>query len=427
VTFFENLKEYEGMKPGLSRIKKFLKELDNPQDSLKVVHIAGTNGKGSTAVFISNILIAAGYRTALYTSPHLIDITERISVDGKNIPAKILKDLSKNYLKKAVKCKLSYFEYLTSLAFIYFALQKVEVAVIETGLGGRFDATNVIKKPLVCVITSIAKEHQEILGNTIERIIFEKAGIIKKNCDIVCGKLPKKAELFIRSKSNPCYFYGKAFKSYNNRAFSVLNQRFDYTSKSLDLKNIDINLLGEHQVINASVAVCIAEILSRKCFALSEMDIKNGLKNSVWAGRFDLREVSLDNKNFSLIIDGAHNIEGLNSFFDTFKRLGFANEKRVFIFAVMKGKKYRQMIKKIAPFAEKIILPYIKNNRAINPIDLKYEFSKYISDDKIFVVNSVNEACRMFDYGKVGITIGSLYLTGEVLSVIQQKRNIRRA
>jgi dihydrofolate synthase/folylpolyglutamate synthase len=413
MTFFENLKEYNDMKPGLSRIKKFLKDLDNPQDSLKVVHIAGTNGKGSTAVFVSNILIAAGYRTALYTSPHLIDITERISVDGKNIPVKILKNLSKNYFKKAVKYKLSYFEYLTSLAFIYFALQNVEVAVIEAGLGGRFDATNVIKKPLACVITSIAKEHQEILGNTIEQIAFEKSGIIKKNCDIVCGKLPKKAELVIRSKSNP-YFYGKTFKSYNNRTFGVLSQRFDYISKNLNLKNIDINLLGEHQVINASIAVCIAELLSKKCFALSDADIKKGLKNSVWAGRFDLIEISIDNKNFSLIIDGAHNIEGLNAFLNTLKQLGFANEKKDFIFAVMKGKKYRQMIKKIAPFAEKIILPYIKNNRAINPIDLKDEFSKYILEDKIFIVNSVKEACHMFDYGKVGITIGSLYLVGEV-------------
>jgi dihydrofolate synthase/folylpolyglutamate synthase len=424
MTFFENLKEYEGMKPGLSRIKKFLKDLDNPQDSLKVVHIAGTNGKGSTAVFISNILIAAGYRTALYTSPHLIDITERISVDGKNIPAKILKDLSKNYLTKAVKYKLSYFEYLTSLAFIYFALQKVDVAVIETGLGGRFDATNIIKATLVCVITSIAKEHQEVLGNTIEQITFEKAGIIKKNSDIVCGKLPKKAELVIRSKSNP-YFYGKAFRSYNNRVIGVLRQRFNYISKNLNLKNIDISLLGRHQIINASIAICIAELLSRKCFALSEEAIKKGLKNSVWAGRFDVREVSIDNKNFSLIIDGAHNIEGLNSFFDTFRRLGFANGKKVFIFAAMKEKKYRQMVKKIVPFAEKIILPYIKNNRAINPINLKDEFSKYISKDKIFVVNSVKEACRMFDHGKVGITIGSLYLAGEVLSVIK-KHNIRR-
>ncbi|MDR3195962.1 MAG: bifunctional folylpolyglutamate synthase/dihydrofolate synthase [Endomicrobium sp.] len=423
--FFENLKEYEGMKPGLSRIKKFLKGVGNPQDSLNVVHIAGTNGKGSTAVFISNILITAGYKTALYTSPHLIDITERISIDGKNIPQKIFKDLSKKYFDKAVKCKLSYFEYLTSLAFIYFALQKVAVAVIETGLGGRFDATNVIKKPLVCVITSIAKEHQEVLGNTIEKIAFEKAGIIKKNCDLVCGKLPKKAELIIRNKSNP-YFYGKAFSSGNNRAAGVLSQRFDYISKSLNLKNIDISLLGTHQIINASVAVCASELLSKKGFALSKADIKKGLKNSVWSGRFDIRELSINNKNFKLIIDGAHNIEGLDSFFDTFNKLGFANEKKIFIFAVTKGKKYEQMAKKTASFAEKIILPYIKNSRAVNPIDLKNEFSKHISEDKIFVVNSVKESFRMFDCGKVGITIGSLYLVGEVLEIIQ-KRNTKGA
>jgi dihydrofolate synthase/folylpolyglutamate synthase len=427
MTFFENLKEYEGMKPGLSRVKNFLKDLDNPQDSLKVVHIAGTNGKGSTAVFISNILIAAGYRTALYTSPHLVDITERISVDGENIPTKILKNLSENYLTKAVKYKLSYFEYLTSLAFIYFVLQKVDIAVIETGLGGRFDATNIIKAPLVCVITSIAKEHQEVLGNTIEQITFEKAGIIKKNSYIVCGKLPKKAELIIKNKSNKSnpYFYGKDFRSYNNRAIGVLRQRFNYISKNLNLKNIDVSLLGRHQVINVSVAVCIAELLSRKGFTLSEEIIKKGLKNSALAGRFDVREVLIDNKNFSLIIDGAHNIEGLNSFFDTFRRLGFSNGKKVFIFAVVRGKKHRQMVKKIAPFAEKIILPYIKNNRAINPINLKDEFSRYISKDKIFVVNSVKEACHMFDHGKVGVTIGSLYLAGEVLLVIK-KHNIER-
>jgi dihydrofolate synthase/folylpolyglutamate synthase len=424
MTFFKDLKEYEDMRPGLSRIKRFLKDVGNPQDLLKVVHIAGTNGKGSTAVFISGILRSAGYKTALYTSPHLINITERISVDGKSIPEKIFKDLSKKYIDKAVKYKLSYFEYLSSLAFIYFALQKVDVAVIETGLGGRFDATNVIKKPLICIITSIAEEHQEILGNTIEKIAFEKAGIIKKGCDVVCGKLPKKAEHVINSKSNP-YFYKKDFKSYNISISGTLSQKFDYISKSLHLKNIDINMLGVHQTINASVAICTLELLSKKGFALNEADIKKGLKNSVWTGRFDIRELSIDNKSFKLIIDGAHNIEGLNSFFDTFKQLGFANEKKAFIFAAMKEKKYKQMAKKIAPFAEKIILPYIKNDRVVNPLELKKEFSKYISNAKIFVVNSVEDSCRMVDTGKVGVSVGSLYLVGEVLTVAQ-KHNTRR-
>jgi dihydrofolate synthase/folylpolyglutamate synthase len=423
--FFKDLKEYEGMKPGLSRIKKFLEDVGNPQDLFNIVHIAGTNGKGSTAVFISNILIAAGYKTALYISPHLIDITERISIDGKNILEKIFKDLAKEYLNKAIKYKLSYFEYLTSLAYIYFALQKVDIAVIETGLGGRFDATNVIKKPLVCVITSIAKEHQEILGDTIDKIAFEKAGIIKRNCQVVCGKLPKKAKQVIKSKASP-YFYGEYFKADNISTDGVLSQRFDYISKSLKLKNVDISLLGTHQIINASVAVCTAELLVKKDFALNKASIKKGLKNSVWAGRFDIRELSIDNKSFKLIIDGAHNTQGLDCFFESFNKLGFSRWKRTFIFAVMEGKKYKQMVKKIAPFAKEVILPHVKNDRAVDPIDLKKEFSKYISEDKIFLVDYIRQACCMVGSGKIGVAVGSLYLAGELLEVIQ-KHSTRRA
>ncbi|MDR1474804.1 MAG: bifunctional folylpolyglutamate synthase/dihydrofolate synthase [Endomicrobium sp.] len=425
MTFFENLKEYSGMKPGLSRIKKFLKDVGNPQDSLKSVHIAGTNGKGSTAVFISEILKAAGYKTALYTSPHLININERISINGENISEEIFKDLSGKYIDKAKKYRLSYFEYLTSLAFIYFTLARVDVAIIETGLGGRFDATNIIKRPLACVITSIAKDHQELLGNTIENIAFEKAGIIKKDCDVVCGKLPKKAEIIIKSKSIPC-MYGKKFKSDNISITCTPSQKFDYKSKSLNLRNIEIQMLGLHQVINASVAVCVSELLSRKRFLISQTAIKQGLKNSFWPGRFDIKNLLIDDKSFKIIIDGAHNTQGLNAFFDTFKKLGFAKEKRTFIFAAMKEKEHKQMAKKIVPFAKKIVLPYIKNDRAVNPIDLKKEFSKYISEENLFVAGCVDKALHMVDNGELGLTIGSLYLAGEVLTTVQ-KYNARRS
>jgi dihydrofolate synthase/folylpolyglutamate synthase len=419
--FFKGLKEYEGINPGLSRIKKFLEEVRNPQDSFSSVHIAGTNGKGSTAVFIANILTAAGYKTALYTSPHLIDITERISINGKNISEKILKELSETYLNKAAKYKLSYFEYLTSLAFIYFDLQKVDIAIIETGLGGRFDATNIIKKPLVCVVTSIAKEHQELLGNTIKKIAFEKAGIIKLNSQVVCGKLSQKAEQVIKGKSKARpYFYGKCFKSENIIVNGLLSQRFDYISKDLELKNIDINLLGTHQLINASVAICVSQLLTKKDFALTEASIKKGLKNSLWPGRFDIREFSIDNKSFQLIIDGAHNTQGLDYFLESFNKLGLAKWKRTFIFAVMKAKRYKHMVKKIAPFAEKVILPYIKNGRAVAPTDLKNEFSKYIFKDKIFLVDSVRQAFCMVGPDKIGVAVGSLYLAGELLDVIQK-------
>jgi dihydrofolate synthase/folylpolyglutamate synthase len=414
--FFKTLKEYEGMTPGLSRIKKFLKSIDNPQNNLKIIHIAGTNGKGSTAVFISEILKAGGYKTALYTSPHLINITERIKINGKNISVKIFDDLSKKYLERAVKYKLSYFEYLTVLAFIYFAEQKADTAVIETGLGGRFDATNIIEKPLICIITSIAKEHQEILGTSIEKIAFEKAGIIKDGADVVCGKLPKKAVTAVKNKSNP-YLYGKDFKAVNNKSSRDI-QEFNYISRNTEMQNLEIRLLGKHQIINASTALFAAELLSRRGYHLSEMHIRTGLKNAIWQGRFDIREIS-NNKKFKLIIDGAHNTQGLNAFFGTFEQLSFSKKKRTFIFAVMKEKKYRCMVKKIVPFAKRIILPQIKNDRALNPEVLKREFSKYINQSKICMVDSVKSACDMIDNNETAAVIGSLYLAGEVLKYIR--------
>ncbi|MDR3256941.1 MAG: bifunctional folylpolyglutamate synthase/dihydrofolate synthase [Endomicrobium sp.] len=401
------------MKPGLSRIRNFLESMGSPQDKLKVIHIAGTNGKGSTAVFISEILIAGGYKTALYTSPHLIDITERIKINGKNISAKIFNILSKKYLGKAIKYKLSYFEYLTALAFIYFTQRKVDIAVIETGLGGRFDATNIIKNPLVCVITSIAKEHQEILGNTIEKIAFEKARIIKKGSYVVCGKLPKEAIAAIKNKSTP-YMYGFEFKSVNNKN-SKYGQEFDYIYKNIKLQNIKIHLLGIYQIINASVAVFVAGLLRKKEYFLTETHIRTGLKNAVWQGRFDIRKVSYKNKNIELVIDGAHNVQGLSVFFETFVQLGFSKKKRIFIFAVMKEKKYKCMIKKIAPFAKKVILPQINNDRAVSPKVLRQEFSKYIAQSKIYTIDSIKSIFNIIGDNETIVVVGSLYLVGEVL------------
>ncbi|OEG71238.1 hypothetical protein ATZ36_15670 [Candidatus Endomicrobiellum trichonymphae] len=416
--FFKILKEYEGMTPGLSRIKKFLKSIGNPQDKLKAVHIAGTNGKGSTAVFISEILKAGGYKTALYTSPHLIDITERIKIDGKNIPSKIFNGLSKKYLESAVKYKLSYFEYLTALAFIYFAEQKADIAVVETGLGGRFDATNVIKKPLICVITSIAKEHQEILGTEIKKIAFEKAGIIKDNAYVICGKIPKKAITVVKNKANP-YLYGKDFKVVNNEN-NRDTQKFDYINTNTELKNIEIRLLGRHQTVNASIAIFAAGLLNKKGYYLSEAHIRIGLKNAVLHGRFDIRKIDSNNKNFELIIDGAHNIQGLNAFFETFEQLGFSKKKRIFIFNVMKEKKYKYMVKKTAAFAKKVILPQINNGRALNLGVLKKEFSKYIAQNKICMAGSIKSACDMISDNETSVAVGSLYLAGEILKYINE-------
>jgi dihydrofolate synthase/folylpolyglutamate synthase len=414
--FFQQLEEYKLMKPGLLRIKNFLKSTGNPQDKFKSIHIAGTNGKGSVSNFVSEILQSAGYKTAFYCSPHLIDITERIKINGQNIGKKVFFNYSKKYLQKAAEYKLSYFEYLTAIAFTYFADLKVDVAVVETGLGGRFDATNIIKNPLVCVITSIAKDHQEILGKSIKEIAFEKAGIIKKKSLVVCGDLSGAACKIIKSKSKDVCFFNRNFKAENIES-GICGQKFDYISQEADIKDIKIKMLGRHQIINASVAVCVSFGLNKKGFLIREDDIKHGLASAFWAGRFEIREIK--SKKVKLILDGAHNTEGLNVFIETFKKMHFAKSKKTFIFSVMKEKNYKAMAKLIASFAKKIILPHIGNIRAVDTEILKNEFSKHIAADRIVTVETVKEIFENLKTPETAFAVGSLYLVGEILKNIK--------
>lgn len=401
------------MKPGLSRIKKFLDIFGNPQNKLNCVHLAGTNGKGSTAAFIDAVLRENGYKTALYTSPHLTDITERIKIDGKNIPKKFFNELSEKYIKYARQYKLSYFEYLTAIAFIYFAEQKVDIAVIETGLGGRFDATNVIEKPLVSVITSISLDHQEVLGGTIEKIAFEKAGIIKKGSFTICSKVPLKALKIIQSKA------GKVCSKLCvlSKDFFVKNatgNKFDYSGIEKDIKNIKISLAGKHQFNNAAAAICVTEFLAKYGYVFEDKKIKKALTSAVWNARFDTRTVKFNNKTFELIIDGAHNEEGINAFLDSLD----SKKKLTLIFAVMKEKDYKKIIKKIAPVANRIILAELKNTRAVPQSVLKTEFLKYTDENKIYCVSSVKEALSSIKNREKTAVIGSLYLAGEILKNI---------
>ncbi|MCL1972717.1 MAG: bifunctional folylpolyglutamate synthase/dihydrofolate synthase [Endomicrobia bacterium] len=414
--FFGSLKEYEGMKPGLSRIKKFLDAAGNPQDKFKCVHIAGTNGKGSVAVLIANALKESGYKTALYTSPHLIDITERINVDGKNISKKRFNGICEKYLALAQKHKLSYFEYLTAVAFIYFAQKKVKIAVIETGLGGRFDATNVIKNPLVCVITSISSDHKEVLGNTVAKIAFEKAGIIKSGADTVCGNLPGAALETVKKKSKP-FVLGKDFKAENTKINRLKkSQSFDYCGIEKKIKNINLSLLGEYQFQNAAVAACCIELLNNKNFVVPDKILKQSFFKTRWPARFDLRKAALKDKRINLIIDGSHNEQGINAFTDA---LGaFYNKKLCFLFAVMKEKDYKKIIKKIIPYASKVILVKIQNDRAVDADKLEKEFLKYKFDKKILKAGSTAAALDMLSNGETAAVVGSLYLAGEILKNI---------
>ncbi|MDR1196104.1 MAG: hypothetical protein LBL00_06490 [Endomicrobium sp.] len=423
---FSSLKEYEGMKPGLSRIKKFLNAVGNPQESFKCVHIAGTNGKGSTAVLAANACIESGYTTALYTSPHLIDITERIKVDGKDISGKNFKNISEKYLPLAQKCNLTYFEYLTAIAFIYFAQKKVEIAFIETGLGGRFDATNVIKNPLACIITSIAFDHREILGKTISKIAFEKAGIIKKNADVICAKLPKAAFGAIKTKSNP-FVLGYGFKAVNvNFDGKSRRWKFDYSGLNRNIKNIKLSLRGEHQVANAAVAVCCIEVLSKKGFVINAGALKRSFVKTKWPARFDIRDFKFRNKRLRIIIDGAHNEQAIEAFLDALKL--YEKKKIDFLFAAMREKEYKKTVKKIAACADNIILPKLKNDRAVKTDELKKEFLKYKPHKKIFTVDSISDAFEILKNKRTSASVGSLYLAGEVLKNLNNKdyKNVKK-
>ena len=411
--FFSSLKEYEEMKPGISRIKKFLDVVGNPQDKFKCVHIAGTNGKGSVAVLVANTLKESGCKTALYTSPHLIDITERINVDGKNISKKSFNGLSGKYLALAQKHKLSCFEYLTAIAFIYFAQKKVKIAVIEAGLGGRFDATNIIKNPLVCVITSIASDHKELLGSTIAKIAFEKAGIIKSGADVVCGNLPKAALNAVKKKSKP-FVLGKDFKAENTKINRLKkSQSFDYSGIEKKINNITLSLLGEYQFQNAAVAACCIEVLNNKSFIVPDKILKQSFFNTRWPARFDLRKAALKDKRINIIIDGAHNEQGINAFTDALNK--FYDKKLCFLFAVMKEKDYKKIIKKIIPYAYKVILVKIQNDRAVEADKLEKEFLKYKFDKKILKADSTAAALDMLSNGETAAVVGSLYLAGEIL------------
>jgi dihydrofolate synthase/folylpolyglutamate synthase len=417
MNYFSSLKEYEGMKPGLSRIKKFLNLCSNPQDTLKCVHIAGTNGKGSVAAMLASALRCGGYKTALYISPHLTDIYERISINGKNISKREFECLSKKYLNLAQRCGLSYFEYITAVAFIYFASKKADIAVIETGLGGRFDATNIIKRPLACIITSIGLDHCEILGNSLSEITFEKAGIIKKGSPVICGKLSKAALKVIAQKSVP-FVFGKQFKISRAKFDKDKNiQSFNYSGTRIKLKDVKISLLGDHQIENAAVVLCALERICEKDFIFDAGRIKSGLRKVLWPARLDIRKTR---SGAQILIDGAHNAQGIKTFVSFYKKYR-GSQKSAFIFAAMKEKEYRLILRAVAPFANKFIFPKLSgNDRTVSPEILEREALALNGKMKIIKNVSVKEALACLKTREKASSVGSLYLAGEILKNINR-------
>lgn len=422
-------KEYIGLKPGLMRIKKVLKSLGNPENIFPIIHIAGTNGKGSVAAMLNSILIAAGYKVGFYSSPHLINYRERIRINNKLIANKNFNKWLGLVLKAPAAHKLTYFEIITALAFAYFAAEKVDVVVCEVGLGGRFDATNVAKNVLVSCITSIDFDHKEYLGNTLSTIAFEKAGIIKNNVPVVVytGHIVadnvikqvaarKKAQMYFLDKN---FFYKSLFVDWHK-----LQQVFSYYGTENVYQNLWFNLLGEHQVRNAALAIACLEIIN-KTFKVSENAVRKGLIQVTWPGRFQIETWKINNKKVDIIIDGAHNVAGAKVFKSTLLNSPYAKHKLTLVMCVLRDKEYEKIIAVLNELVKKVLIFSPESLRGLPLQNLRKEWEKYLAKNKIVELENFSE---FSDYlttkDKLVAISGSLYAVSEALKYARNNQQL---
>ena len=301
-------------KADLNTTIEIINYLDNPQHSFKSIHIAGTNGKGSTSHSLASVFQEAGYKTGLYTSPHLRDFRERIRINGEMIPENEVVDFIEKHKNKLEELELSFFEMTVAMAFDYFRKEKVDIAIIEVGMGGRLDSTNVIN-PELCVITNISLDHVKFLGENEGQIAVEKAGIIKHETAVVIGETQEGSkDVFIETaneKNSPIFFADKIMECRKDNTYSIEYQKFDiYKNNELYLKDLKYPLLGNYQKKNLATVICALDIL-KDSFKIEETHIINGLanvvKNTSLMGRWQVI-----NRNPLAIADTGHNVAGIN-------------------------------------------------------------------------------------------------------------------
>lgn len=379
---------------GLERISAVCQKLSNPQNNFKIIHIAGTNGKGSVSTFVSSSLKEAGYKVGTFVSPYIIDFCERIQINGEYISHNDLCRLSQMVIDTNIS--LTEFEFITAVGFLYFSENKIDVAVLETGLGGRFDATNVIPAPLVSVITKIGLDHTAILGDTIEQIAKEKCGIIKNNTVVTAHTQSQKAIDVIKECATDVLMPNKS--DLTNVRISVLGNEFSY--KNIDYKTL---LGGEYQVENALVAI---ETLKNCGLAIDDTQIKTGLKNAFIPARLEV--ASYDP---IIIIDGAHNPDGASALLPILKEYSGCTA----IVGVMRDKNYKEVLSKTLPFCKNIICVKPGVPRALPADELSsvaQQYSKYV-----FVADNLQDAIHLAKEKSNGNSIfvfGSLYLASEI-------------
>jgi dihydrofolate synthase/folylpolyglutamate synthase len=423
-----------GIKLALSNSRTLMEVMGNPHKKFRSVHIAGTNGKGSTSAFLAGMLTAAGYRVGLYTSPHLVSFTERLRIDNVQISEQKVVELARRVREGSrgvpaadgVKAlNPTFFEVTTAMAFSWFAEESVDIAVIEVGMGGRLDSTNVIT-PLVSVITNIDLEHTEFLGGTLELIAREKAGIIKLGVPVVTGAIqPSVVEVIEReaaAKHARVYRLTKDFMSQN--ISQDRTQVFDYRGMQASYTKMCIAMHGRYQVDNACLAIAAAECMRNEGIAIAEPSLRRGLEQTRWEGRLELVSQKPD-----IFLDGAHNPASAKRLAGAVREMKSAYRRLILVVGILSDKDYRGILAELVPLAEHVIVTRPQYSRAMDVQALASEIrelhSAVITTET--VGHAIVKAGEISTADDLILVTGSLYVVGDARAVIVQDAGRSRA
>ena len=404
-------------KDGLDRVIAALGKLGNPHERIRTVHVTGTNGKGSVCALFDSVFRAAGYKTGLFISPHLVDLTERIKIDGRQMGKKDFAALFGEVFKAGPD--LSFFELLTCMAFLRFEREKTDIAVIEVGIGGRFDTTNVLPRPELAVIASVDIDHTKYLGDTIAEIAGQKAGIIKRGGICLAPVLSEAARGPIlkeaAEKGAQAHLLAPIFET---AGYDWMRGRMRLRHKKTG-EELELALIGAAQVSNATL-VCegISILNGSGVFKINPVHIAEGFAHVDWPGRFQV----LKRGGAVYILDGAHNPEAIRAFIATFEKSPFRDKDAAFVAGFLNDKDYLSILKTLAPYAGKAVFTKAPSERAVDPCVLADEYSRLRPDAGIEVQEDIEAALAAGARAGTVVVLGSFYLVGSVLSILKRRK-----
>ncbi len=401
-------------KDGFARVLSCLEKLGDPQEKFRAVHVTGTNGKGSVCALLESSLRAAGYRTGLFISPHLVEMRERVSVGGENIGREDFAALCAEVA--AAGPDLSFFESITCMAFLHFARSGLDLAVLEVGIGGTWDTTNVIPPPELCLITSVDLDHDKYLGRAVTEVAAHKAGIIKKDSLCLCPPLPAEVSAVVEKTASRAggrvVFLPDAFKV---KGYDWERNRTLLAGPGGDL---ELGIIGDRQGVNAGLVLRALEELAHRGFPRAPDGFRAGLESVRWKARFQVLRAAPRGRDCSFILDGAHNPEAVRAFMRTFRSSPFAARPHAFVCGFLNDKDYRAILSVLAPLADDFIFTAPASDKAIPPGLLAEELQRLRPDAAVEVEEDAEAALVSAARRGTAAVLGSFYLAGAALKIL---------